>query len=398
MVGRASAHAVDAVVINGDFAHTVPRLVPEAAPAALARPEARPRRGSPARPSCSISASRARSGRCRTTRSSWRATTSGTSARSRPASCPRSPRSTSSTRAPPTSRMAPTGPHQPLRAGAGAEPARRHRLAPAPHLATARLVLERLALLGPARDRAPHPLRARRDTAGLAGRVRGRRGCHLQPRARSAADALLPPAQPVRTRSLPRRRRHPPGQRPAGDLRGCADHDPAAARGPGPGPKRLPPCTWSACRSRPEWTKRREGASAAPDARLLAAPACGGDAGRPRRGHRAAPRASSGSRSATGASTRRAARSAVSGAPTAAVEEFAFEDLAPGRLRRRELPRPQRQRPRSTPSRPACRREPYGFSNDVGRLGPPSFERALVADRRGQDHHRRPGAAIAGRR
>ena len=44
------------------------------------------------------------------------------------------------------------------------------------------LVLEAARAPGPARDRAPHPLRARADADRLAGRARRRRGRHLQPR------------------------------------------------------------------------------------------------------------------------------------------------------------------------------------------------------------------------
>ena len=67
----------------------VRRLVPETMRRALARPQARARRSSPARPSCSISALRATSATCRTIRSCCRANTSGTSPRSPTASCPK---------------------------------------------------------------------------------------------------------------------------------------------------------------------------------------------------------------------------------------------------------------------------------------------------------------------
>jgi uncharacterized protein (DUF2141 family) len=64
-------------------------------------------------------------------------------------------------------------------------------------------------------------------------------------------------------------------------------------------------------------------------------------------------------------------------APTAAVEEFTFEDLAPGRYAV-AVYHDVNGNGRLDTVPPGLPTEPYGFSNDVGRFRPPSFTAALV--------------------
>ena len=107
---RRVAVPADAVVVGADFAHAIPTLIPEAH-----RPRWRDARsasrGSPARPSCSTSASRAAWARSGTTPSCWPSDYEQQHPRDIEAGDPaaRSPRSTSSTPAPPTPAMAPPG-------------------------------------------------------------------------------------------------------------------------------------------------------------------------------------------------------------------------------------------------------------------------------------------------
>ena len=64
-------------------------------------------------------------------------------------------------------------------------------------------------------------------------------------------------------------------------------------------------------------------------------------------------------------------------APTATVEEFTFEELAPGRYAV-AVYHDVNGNGRLDTVPPGLPTEPYGFSNDVGRFRPPSFDAALV--------------------
>jgi uncharacterized protein (DUF2141 family) len=64
-------------------------------------------------------------------------------------------------------------------------------------------------------------------------------------------------------------------------------------------------------------------------------------------------------------------------APTATVEEFTFEDVAPGRYAV-AVYHDLNGNGRLDTVPPGLPTEPYGFSNDVGRFRPPSFDAALV--------------------
>jgi uncharacterized protein (DUF2141 family) len=64
-------------------------------------------------------------------------------------------------------------------------------------------------------------------------------------------------------------------------------------------------------------------------------------------------------------------------APTAAVEEFTFEELSPGRYAV-AVYHDVNGNGRLDTVPPGLPTEPYGFSNDVGRFRPPSFDAALV--------------------
>jgi uncharacterized protein (DUF2141 family) len=63
--------------------------------------------------------------------------------------------------------------------------------------------------------------------------------------------------------------------------------------------------------------------------------------------------------------------------PAAAAEEFVFENVAPGRYAIAAY-HDVNGNGRLDTIPPGIPREPYGFSNDVGRIGPPRFEPALV--------------------
>ena len=63
--------------------------------------------------------------------------------------------------------------------------------------------------------------------------------------------------------------------------------------------------------------------------------------------------------------------------PASAVEEFVFEGLRPGGYAVAAY-HDVNGNGRLDTIPPGIPREPYGFSNDVGRMAPPSFERALV--------------------
>lgn len=63
--------------------------------------------------------------------------------------------------------------------------------------------------------------------------------------------------------------------------------------------------------------------------------------------------------------------------PGGRVEEFVFEGLAPGSYAVAAY-HDVNGNGRLDTIPPGIPREPYGFSNDVGRMAPPSFERALV--------------------
>ena len=67
----------------------------------------------------------------------------------------------------------------------------------------------------------------------------------------------------------------------------------------------------------------------------------------------------------------------ASRAPAGPAEEFVFEDLAPGRYAVAVYHdiNGNGQLDKIPPGLPT---EPYGFSNDIGRLRPPRFEAALV--------------------
>ena len=64
-------------------------------------------------------------------------------------------------------------------------------------------------------------------------------------------------------------------------------------------------------------------------------------------------------------------------APTATVEEFTFEELSPGRYAV-AVYHDVNGNGRLDTVPPGLPTEPYGFSNDVGRFRPPSFDAALV--------------------
>jgi uncharacterized protein (DUF2141 family) len=63
--------------------------------------------------------------------------------------------------------------------------------------------------------------------------------------------------------------------------------------------------------------------------------------------------------------------------PTAPIEEFVFEDIPPGGYAIASY-HDLNGNGRLDTIPPGIPREPYGFSNDVGRMAPPSFKRALV--------------------
>jgi uncharacterized protein (DUF2141 family) len=64
-------------------------------------------------------------------------------------------------------------------------------------------------------------------------------------------------------------------------------------------------------------------------------------------------------------------------APTADTERFVFEDLSPGRYAVAVYHDLNGNGAMDT-FPPGLPTEPYGFSNDVGRLSPPNFDKALV--------------------
>ena len=105
----------------------------------------------------------------------------------------------------------------------------------------------------------------------------------------------------------------------------------------------------------------------------------GGDARRARRRASARPRARSMSRCAHRSFDEAAMPCTRAGARARpGTVEFRIRRRQARALRRRRLPRPQRQRRARQDVLPGCRREPYGFSNDVGRLGAPSFEARMI--------------------
>ena len=123
------------------------------------------------------------------------------------------------------------GRHQPLRAGAGAKPAR-----PASIGIRSERTLPRPDPRPSQADRSARHSRTHPCTNASSIRVTGATGIRglprrdLQPFARPAADALLPAAQSLRPWPLPRRRRHASGVGFAGHLRGRTHH-----RSPAPG-------------------------------------------------------------------------------------------------------------------------------------------------------------------
>ena len=368
---------------------------PGGAPPALARPQARQGAAVLLRPSCSTSGSRARSTRPAAPHDPPGARLPAQHPRDRgrhPAR--RSPRSTSSTRAPPTSawrrRATPAStswcrcPN--LRAGIDWR-------AEAPRYRD--LVLDRLELLGLAGPGAPHPLRAGGDAAGLARRVRHRRGRHLQPRPRPRARCSTSgrTTGSARASTWSGGGTHPGSGLPV-DLRGRPHHRPG--------------CCWRTSAS----SRRRR---SAPREAAPRAAAC-----------EEAARMSSADRRCVGLLLGRAGVAAATlvvriegidageGEVRLAVCDRSFDEAGCRRGRDR-APAGRRSRsscsttwrPGATRSRAyhdvngngeldtvaarACRREPYGFTNDVGRYGRPEFGRALVEVGQGRTTGGGPG-------
>ena len=71
--------------------------------------------------------------------------------------------------------------------------------------------------------------------------------------------------------------------------------------------------------------------------------------------------------------------------PTAPIVSFVFEDIAPGGYAIATY-HDLNGNGRLDTIPPGIPREPYGFSNDVGRLARPSFKAVQIGE--GEDHHR----------